>query len=156
MDAYLLMKWLHVLSSAVLFGTGLGTAFHMWMTHRRGDVRAIAATARNVILADWLFTVPSGIVQPATGAALIALGGFDPWAPWLVATYALYALALACWLPVMALQYRVARLAAAAGAGDVPLPPAYDRAMRLWFRLGWPAFLALVAVFALMVSKSLF
>lgn len=56
----------------------------------------------------------------------------------------------------MAPQYRVARLAAAAAARNAPLPPAYDRAVRLWFRLGWPAFLALVAVFALMVSKSLF
>ena len=156
MDAYLFVKWLHVLSSTLLFGAGLGTAFHMWMTHRRGDVCAIAATARNAILADWLFTVPSGIAQPVTGAALVILGGFDPWAPWLVAAYGLYVVALTCWLPVMALQYRVARLAAAAAARNAPLPPAYDRAMRLWFRLGWPAFLALVAALALMVSKSLF
>lgn len=154
LDPYLVLKWLHVLSSTLLFGTGLGTAFHMWASHRRGDPRAIAATARNVILADWLFTVPSGIAQPATGIALVLLGGFGPFETWLAATYVLYVVALACWLPVMALQYRVARLAAAATA-RTDLPPAYHRAMRLWFRLGWPAFLALVAVFWLMVSKPL-
>ncbi len=155
MDPYLVIKWLHVLSSTLLFGTGLGTAFHMWVAHRRGDPRAIAATARNVILADWLFTVPSGIALPVTGIALMLLGGFGPFETWLLATYLLYGLALACWLPVMALQYRVARLAAAAAESGADLPAAYHRAMRLWFRLGWPAFLALVAAFWLMTAKPL-
>ena len=81
-------------------------------------------------VADWLFTVPSGIVQPATGIALILLGGFDPFSPWLVLVYLLYLVALACWLPVMTLQYRVARLAGGAAASAVLLPPEYHRAMR--------------------------
>lgn len=29
LDLYLLTKWLHILSSTVLFGTGIGTAFQM-------------------------------------------------------------------------------------------------------------------------------
>jgi len=58
-DSYLWLKWLHVLSSTVLFGTGIGTAFQMGFAHRRGDVRAIAVVARNVVLADWLFTLPA-------------------------------------------------------------------------------------------------
>lgn len=53
---YLILKTIHILSSTLLFGTGLGTAFHMYATHLRGDVKAIASTARNVVLADWLFT----------------------------------------------------------------------------------------------------
>ena len=64
MEAYFVVKWLHVLSSTLLFGTGLGTAFFMWMAHRRGDVGTIAVTARHVVLADWLFTTPSVIFQP--------------------------------------------------------------------------------------------
>ena len=56
---FLLLKTLHVLSATVLFGTGLGTAFHMWVTHRRGEVRAIAVTAANVVQADFLFTTPA-------------------------------------------------------------------------------------------------
>ena len=108
---YLLLKTLHVLSATVLFGTGLGTAFHMWVTHRRGDVRAIAVTAANVVQADFLFTTPAGIVQPVSGFAMMWLAGFDPLAPWLVASYALYALAGLCWLPVVAIQLRVARIA---------------------------------------------
>lgn len=150
---YLLLKTVHVLSATVLFGTGLGTAFHMWATHLRGDPRAIAQTARNVVLADWLFTATSGVVQPASGLALAVVAGFDPLEPWLLAAYALYALAAACWIVVVRLQIRVAAIARRSVAEGTPLPPAYHRAMRAWFALGWPAFLGLVAVFWLMIAK---
>lgn len=149
----LLLKTLHVLSSTLLFGTGLGTAFHMWRAHCRGDPRTVAAAARSTVLADWLFTVPSGIAQPVTGFALVLLQGWSPWEPWLVTTYGLYALAGACWLRVALLQMRAARLAQAAAEAGSPLPPAYHRAMQEWFVLGWPAFLGLVLVFWLMVAK---
>lgn len=150
---YLFVKWLHVLSATVLFGTGLGTAFQMWMAHRRGDVRAIAATARNVVKADWLFTATSGVAQPVTGGVMIWMAGHDPLAPWLAWSYALYALALACWLPVVWLQIRVRNLAEAAVREATPLPAAYHRCMRWWFALGWPAFLSLLAIFWLMVAR---
>ena len=65
--AFELLKFAHILSSTILFGSGLGTAVHMWLTHLRGDARAIAATASNVVLADWLFTATSGIAQPDRG-----------------------------------------------------------------------------------------
>jgi uncharacterized membrane protein len=41
---YMVWKWLHILSSTLLFGTGIGTAFFMFMTNRAGDVRAIASS----------------------------------------------------------------------------------------------------------------
>ena len=152
-DAYLWTKWLHVLSGTVLFGTGLGTAFQMWFAHRRGDPAAIAVVARNVVLADWLFTLPAGIIQPVTGIILVLAGGLSPFASWLVATYALYLLAFACWVPVVILQLRARDLAAEATRAGTPLPVAYHGAMRWWFALGWPAFIALVVVFLLMVAK---
>ncbi|MBL8674590.1 MAG: DUF2269 family protein, partial [Rhodospirillales bacterium] len=65
-----------------------------------------------------------------------------------------YALAFACWAPVVVLQIRARDLAAAAAAAaSAPLPPEYHRVMRRWFALGWPAFLALVVVYWLMVAK---
>jgi uncharacterized membrane protein len=152
-DPYQVLEWIHILSSTVLFGTGIGTAFQMWMAHRRGDARAIATVAANVVLADWLFTLPAGIVQPVTGFAMVFIAGFDPFESWLVVGYALYLLALGCWLPVVVLQIRARDLAADAAARGVPLPPSYHRIMRQWFALGWPAFIALIVVFWLMVSK---
>ena len=152
-DAYLWLKWLHILSSTVLFGTGLGTAFQMWSAHTRGDVRGIAVVARNVVRADWFFTLPAGVVQPATGLMLAARAGIDLSTPWLVATYVLYALAFVCWAPVVALQIRARDLAVQAAEANRSLPAEYYRAMRLWFALGWPAFIALLIVFLLMIAK---
>ena len=152
-DAYLSLKVVHVLSATVLFGTGLGTAVHFWLTHRSGKVAAIAVVARNVVLADFALTAPSGVIQPATGIALAHLSGWPLLAAWLVVTYALYALAFACWAPVVVLQMRARDLAAAAVRRDDTLPPVYFSIMRWWFALGWPAFLALIAIFILMVAK---
>ena len=150
---YLILKTVHVLSSTVLFGTGLGTAFHMWTPHRRGDVRAIASAAQTTVLADWLFTAPSGMIQPISGFVLVLAAGIDPGSSWLVVSYALYVLAGACWLVVVGLQLKIALIARRSAAAGADLPPEYHRLMRWWFRLGWPAFLALLVVFWLMVAR---
>ncbi|WP_439815990.1 DUF2269 family protein [Zavarzinia sp. CC-PAN008] len=153
MDLYLLVKWAHVLSSTILFGFGAGTAWYMWNAHLGRDPRTIASVGRMVVRADWIFTGTSGVVQPASGLALVHMAGWSLTESWLVATYALYAVAFACWVPVVWLQIRAQHLAQAAVDGGAPLGPAYDRTMRLWFVLGWPAFLALLAVFWLMLAK---
>jgi len=151
--SYALLKFVHIVSSTLLFGTGLGTAFFMWSTHRSRDVAAIASAARLTVRADWLFTTPAVIVQPFSGVWLMHVAGFPPTSSWLVAGMALYLVAGACWLPVVALQLRVRNLAAAALRDGTPLPPAYFRCMRWWFALGWPAFAAVMATFWLMVAK---
>jgi len=151
--ALVLLKVVHIVSATVLFGTGLGTAFQMWNADRTGDARVIAAVAANVVRADILFTTPAVIVQPLTGLSLIYSEGIDPLASWLVAAYALYAITGACWLPVVWIQLRLRNLARNADARGETLPAEYRRLMRTWFVLGWPAFLAVLAIFWLMVAK---
>ena len=152
-DPYLWVKWLHILSATVLFGTGIGTAFHMYATHLRGDVTAIVAMTRNTVLADWLFTASAGIVQPVTGFVMVYLSGQDPLEGWLTVMYGLYVLAGVCWLKVVQLQYRMKDLVIAAADNGEELPPDYHRAMKTWFVLGWPAFASLIVIFVLMVMK---
>lgn len=108
--------------------------------------------ARNVVIADWLFTTPAIILQPLTGIGLLYLSGIAPLSPWLVATYALYAVAGLCWLPVVWLQIKARDYAIAAAARGTPLPAGYYRVMWLWFALGWPAFIAVIVIIWLMVS----
>lgn len=152
-DPLVWIKWVHVLSTILLLGTGLGTAFHMWMAHISGEVRAIAVVARNVVLADWLFTTVAGIVQPITGLGLIFQRGWSPFESWLIVSYALYAVAAACWIPVVVLQIRVRDLTERAVIRNQPLPPEYAIAMRQWFWLGVPAFLSMAAIVFLMIGK---
>lgn len=153
MDSYLLVKIVHVLSSTVLFGTGLGIAFFFLMGVRSGDPVGAYFAARTTAIADMLFTLTAGIVQPLSGFALVHMAGFDPWAPWLAWTYALYVLALGCWLPVVWLQLRMRDMLGARLAGKAIDEARLRRYFRMWIVLGWPAFVGLVAVFCLMVAK---
>ncbi len=153
MDDYLLLKTIHVVSATILFGTGLGTAFHMWMSHLSGSVPAIVVAARNTVIADFLFTTPAVIVQPVTGVMMAVQAGFPLTEGWLLVSIGLYVLTGACWLPVVWLQMRMHRLARAALADGTALPDRYYRYAWIWFGLGWPAFGAVLAIFYLMVFK---
>lgn len=153
MDPYTLLKWVHILSSTVLFGFGAGTAYYFWMAHLSGDARTIARVGSMVVTADWIFTGTSGVVQPLSGLALAFVAGYDLASSWLVVTYILYVVAFACWAPVVWLQIRARDLAAIAARDGTALSREYQRVMRLWFWLGWPAFLGLLGVFWLMVAK---
>ena len=153
MDGYLLLKTVHIISATVLFGTGLGIAFFFLRGMRGGDPVAAYFTARTTAIADMLFTLTAGVVQPVTGFWLIWIAGYDPFAPWLLWTYGLYVLALACWLPVVWLQLRMRDMLAAKVAGAAIDEARFQRHFRIWFVLGWPAFIGLVLVFWLMVAK---
>ncbi|MGN6209495.1 DUF2269 family protein [Asticcacaulis sp.] len=150
---YLCVKWLHILSSTVLFGTGIGTAFFMLMANLGKDVRAIAFATRAVVIADWCFTTPAVFFQPLSGLMLMHLTGVTMESSWLAAALALYVFAGACWLPVVWMQIRMKRLAAEALAGGTDLPAAYWRLNAWWIGLGSLAFPAVVAIFWLMVFK---
>jgi len=152
-DGYLLLKTVHVISAAILFGTGLGIAFFFLVGLRSSDVAGAYVAARTTVIADMLFTLTAGIVQPTSGFAMIRMAGIDPLSRWLVWTYALYALALGCWLPVVWLQLRLRNMLIAKSRGETIDEARLGRYFRIWFALGWPAFLGLVAVFWLMVAK---
>ncbi len=153
MDSYLLVKLLHVLSSTVLFGTGLGTAFQGWMAGRSRNLEAMRVVNRNVVLADWIFTTPAAIIQPVTGVWLALHAGFALTEGWLALAIVLYVFTGACWLPVVWLQVQMQAMAATAAATATPLPTRYAKFARLWFLLGWPAFLAMIGIFYLMIVK---
>src|SRR6185295_6571353 len=81
---YLVVKWLHILSSTLLFGTGLGSAFYLFFASRTRDPRVIAQVARLVVIADWAFTAPTVILQPATGLWMVHLAGYPLASRWLL------------------------------------------------------------------------
>lgn len=152
--SYLVAKWLHVLSSTLLFGTGLGTAFYMFVINRSGNVQAIAVMTRWVVRGDWLFTATTVVFQPLSGLYLMQIAGYRFGTPWIAYSWALFFLAGACWLPVVWIQMRMRDLAQQAAAEGTLLPDRYWQLEKIWVALGFPAFFGLVAVFWLMVAKS--
>lgn len=156
MNTYLLLKTLHILSSVLLVGTGLGSAFYMFFANRSGSVAAQAVVSRLVVRADWWFTTPCIFIQPATGLAMAYMAGWPLSTPWLVLSLGLYVLASICWLPVVWLQIRMAALAQQTVQANVQagaLPPLYHHYQRRWESLGYPAFIAMAVTYYLMVNK---
>ena len=155
-ETYLIIETLHILSSVLMVGTGFGSAFYFFFANRRGSVSAIATTARLVVRADLWFTTPAIIFQPISGLWLAYTMGWTWQTPWILVTFALYALAGVCWLPVVWLQWRMANMAEAAADANEPLPALYQRYRKTWECLGYPAFIAMLVVYFLMVLKPSF
>jgi uncharacterized membrane protein len=152
---YLVLKWVHILSSTILFGAGIGSAFHLFVATLRRNVDGVATATRNVVLADWLLTTPTAILQPATGLALLHRMGVPYGTPWVAWSLGLYVVAIACWVPVVWMQIRMRDIAMDAAARGAPVPASYDRLFHLWTVLGMAAFAAFLFIFWLMVTKTL-
>lgn len=152
---YLTLKWLHVLSATVLFGGGLGSAFHLAWSTLRGEPQAAASAAHNVLRSDAILAAPAAVFQLVSGALLVQRLGV-PWStPWVAWSLALYFLSGACWVPVLWMEVRMRRLARAAHAGGGPLPRSYLTSFAWWAAFGAVGFAAIGAVFWLMVVKRL-
>jgi uncharacterized membrane protein len=153
---YALMKWLHLLSAAVLLGTGAGIAFFTWVGYvrcrRRRDLAGLREILEITVFADWVFTAAAIVLQLTTGVLLMLildLPWLTVWSAWVLG---LFVLAGACWVPVVVVQYRLRDMARAARTwADLGIE--FQRQYRYWFALGIPAFAAVIALYALMIVK---
>ena len=150
---YFGLKFLHVIGAAVLLGTGAGIAFFMLLAHRTGNTATIAAVARIVVVADFVFTATAVVAQPITGVALAWHVGYSLREGWIMLSIALYLITGMFWLPVVWMQMQMRNLAEAAKAAGLPPPQRYSQLFRLWFAFGFPAFAAVVGIFWLMIAR---
>lgn len=152
---YLVLKWIHVISSTVLFGTGVGLAFFYFAAHKMKDLSAIKFATRMVVLGDLIFTTPSGFIQIISGTLLIYQAGWTLDATWLWVAIVLFSFAGVCWLPVVWIQIKMHNMARDAVELS-QLPTIYWRYFKQWVLLGSLAFPALLAVFWLMIARPSF
>ncbi len=150
---YFDLKFLHIIGSAVLFGTGAGIAFFMVMAHRTKDAKVIAGVARIVVIADFVFTATAVVLQPITGLMLASVQNYPLTTSWIVASIALYIFIGLWWLPVVYFQIRMRDIAAKAASAKKPLPPEYHSYYRIWFAFGFPAFFSILIIFWLMITR---
>lgn len=150
---YDLLRFVHVIGAMVLLGTGAGIAFFMVMSHRSKDPRLIAHVAGIVVIADTLFTATAVVLQPISGYLLARHVGWPIFEGWVAWSLALYVIVGAFWLPVVWMQIRMRHHAIAARDAGTALPPAYHRLYRWWFACGFPAFVAVLAIIWLMLTK---
>ena len=149
----IIVKFLHVLSSTFLFGTGVGTAFYLLVASRSHDVRVVAAIARYVVVADWIFTATTIVFQPLSGLYLAHRLGYPLTSTWLYWSIVLFGIAALCWLPVVWLQVRLRDMAVQAAANGEELPLRYHGYLGAWAALGVPALISFLVIFYLMVAR---
>lgn len=143
------VKFIHIISATLLFGTGLGSAFYMFMAYRSGNTKVMAATNRFVVIADFIFTSPTVIIQLITGLYLMSHLGLEWTSTWSLSVLALYAFVGACWLPVVWLQIWLRNRAEELDKPDAQ----YKRRMKVWMILGLLAFPAVILLYVFMIYK---
>ena len=86
-----LIKVAHVLSAAVILGTGFGIAFFTWFGYRSalrtGEIGVLRHTLRYTVIADTWFTAPAVAFQALSGVALTLLYGLSLVSPWSIAVW---------------------------------------------------------------------
>ncbi|RYE14660.1 MAG: DUF2269 domain-containing protein [Rickettsiales bacterium] len=148
-----IIKTIHIISSTILFGTGIGIAFFMFWANKFGDNAAKYYATKTTVLADFIFTTPAIIFQPISGILLVNMSGFNCSDLWLLMTYIGYIITVICWLPVVYIQIKMKNIASNSYHSGEELPSEYYKLFRIWFYLGWPAFISLTIIFFIMVFK---
>ena len=148
-----ILRFLHVIGATVLLGTGAGIAFFMVFAVRTRDAKLIAHVANTVVIADMVFTASAVIVQPITGYLLARIVGWPLTEGWLALSIGLYVLTGLFWLPVVWIQIKLRDLAKANAQSGTALPTEFDRLYRIWFACGFPAFLSVLAIIWLMLTR---
>jgi len=153
MMEYTTLITVHIISVVLLLGVGTGSAFYKFMADRSENLEVIVHTNKMVVLADWLFTTPSAILQPLSGVLLINLMGLSLWTPWLLISVILYIFAGALWLIAVYFQIRMKNMALLAQKQQMFLGKEYFRLVKYWIWLGVFSFLSMGSVFYLMINK---
>lgn len=154
--ALLSVKALHVLMVAYFLGGGTLIAWFKLRADRSGDPKIVAWALREVVLADWVFTLPCSLMLLVSGLTFALVTGFPLLeTPWIVAGLVDYTIAGILWVPAVRLQLRMRDLAVAAAEAGEPLPAEYHAATRTWMMLGAPAFVvSLHAVWAMCAKRA--
>lgn len=153
MEYYFILKWVHIISATLIFGTGIGSAFYMLLAYLSKSVTTLKYTTSHVVIADWIFTTPAIIIQPITGIWLMIILHYPLNSLWFLAVMSLYIATGLCWIPVVFIQYSLRNMLVNLPENSY-LPPRYHRLMTWWIGLGIPAFLFILIIYWLMISKS--
>lgn len=146
------IRLLHVVSSALMFGVGVGAFWFMVTTVRSGNPAAIAVTTRNAVRAEWFIAAPVAVIQPTTGYLLMLQLGYPLQSVWFYAVAALYIVAGMCWVYLVKAELKL-RGIAADHSTSLAMPEQFGALFRRWTLLAVGSFAGVLAIFWLMVFR---
>lgn len=147
-----MIRLLHVVSSALMFGVGVGAFWFMVTTVRSANPAAIAVTTRNAVRAEWFIAAPVAVVQPTTGYLLMLQLGYPLQSLWFYAVAALYIVAGMCWVYLVKAELKLRDIAAAHSTA-LAVPDEFGAIFRRWTQLAAGSFAGVLAIFWLMVFR---
>ncbi len=151
-DVILAIKFVHVLTAAVLYGTWLGAACFMVMATRSGNPSVAALVAQFAVRVQLYVVAPALALQPIAGFPLAWAIGLAPLNEfWIVVALLLYAAVVALWLLALRVEMRLRNIARDAALERKPLADAYPRLVRAWLALDGLIFASFTALMLLMV-----
>jgi uncharacterized membrane protein len=150
-STYLVIKFVHIVSSTLIFGGGLATAIYLFAAYRNGRPEMLKTMAGHVVVADWLIMAPAVLVQFATGLWLTDYLNIPFRSAWFVSVFVMFGAAGICWAPALWIQFELSYLEHHDHA--LTVPERYRKLMRIWVGLAVPAFVLTLALFAMMVFK---
>ncbi|RCK47626.1 membrane protein [Thalassospira profundimaris] len=150
---YHILLYAHIIGACVLLGTGAGIAFFFVVSNYWGTPEMIGHVGRIVVLADTIFTATAAVFQPITGYFLAHEAGWSLGEPWIMLSLGLYVIVGIFWLPVVWIQIRLRNMALEAARLGTGLNESYRKLYRIWVIFGFPAFIAVMLIVWLMISK---
>ena len=152
--------FLHIAGAVVFLGNIVVTAAWMLMAERTRNIGVIHFSAKAVIRADLMFTLPGVLLILMNGFVMVLdrWGGWDAFhqLSWISVALALFTASGAVWVGILLpVQHRMATLS---DPSDYPAspPPAFFSALRWWYFWGAVAIALPVGSLYLMIHKPAF
>jgi len=151
------MSWLvfiHVLGAVMFLGNVMTAAFWKIKAELAGDIAHLHKVTKNVMLADYIFTLPGIVLIVITGVIMtLQLGYSLAELNWLTAAIALFAVTGLIWVSILIpCQLRMIR-ESHLSMRDNTLTPEYRKASRRWDVFGVIATLLPIATLFFMMAK---
>lgn len=148
------LLFLHLLGVVILVGNILTAAFWKIRADVKGDAALMHSAAKNVMLADFLFTIPGSVLIIVTGNLMAVKAGYSlSGFSWISLSQGLFILTGIIWAALLLpLQRSMIRHSAEALKTGF-IPQAYRKASLNWATFGTTATLLPVVILYLMIAK---
>jgi len=151
-DFILAIKFVHVLSAAVMYGGWLGVAGFVMLGGRSGNASVVALVTQFAVRIELTVVAAAIVLQPVAGFPLAWAIGLNPLNEfWIQVSLAIYVAFVALWLVAVRIEIRLRNITRDAALNRTPLAAPYPRLFRLWKMLAAVIFAGMTALMLLMV-----
>jgi uncharacterized membrane protein len=151
LDTIFIIKLVHMIAMAVMFGTWLSTALFMLFAYRSRNTSVVALTTVFVVKAEFMLMAPAVALQPLAGFPLAVAIGAPITEYWIVVSVAIYCAVVAAWLAILFIELRMRKVTQQAALASQPLPDVYWRLFRLWSAITAAGLAGMIVIMVLMI-----